>query len=130
MNRLLLLCGLTITLQSTVLANEYPDKCRSGSIVKRDMFYQSGISSPFRRDDSRWEQAKFEVSIDHGKYRYSYMNCWSDGYCEWIDTRWSRLGKSSHGAFQTKHGYSGFYGTMKNSDSVYVCWYRVERRYR
>lgn len=105
-------------------ADDYPDKCREGYIVKRNLFTHSGVSSPFRYKDHRYEENKIEVNIKGDRYQYSYKHCWSDGECAWIDSGWERLGRSSHGQAHTRDGYGAFFGTVENTNSFYVCWYR------
>lgn len=105
-------------------ANEYPDKCRNGNIIKRDLLTSSGESSPLKRRDARYDENHVRVEIQDDRYRYSYKNCWSSGDCAWVDSRWNALGKSNHGAVSSTHGYGAYFGTMQDSSSVYVCWYK------
>ena len=124
MKRLTLLFLCSVVLSFPAFAEDYPDKCRNGYIIKRDLFSSSGTTSPLRRKDRRYEENKMNVTINNGKYKYSYKHCWSDGECSWIDTNWSTLGKSSHGQAHTRDGYSAFMGTMSGANSFYVCWFK------
>lgn len=104
---------------------DYPEKCNSGYIIKRDVFFSSGTSSPLRRNDPRYEETKVEVRIRNGEYDWIYKQCWSNGVCSWVGGQsWRPLGRSSHSAGNTRFGYNFYSGTMPGSKSFYVCWFR------
>lgn len=112
---------------TTILySSSYPQKCDGGDILKREIMVQSGVSSMISMNSRHYDECKFSISIKNNKYAYSYKNCWSDGTCQWIDSNWETLYDSNHGAFQTKCGYGGYFGTIPSSDGIYICWYKTD----
>ena len=115
------------TLRLTADPNrDYPDKCRSGYIVKRELFTTSGVTHPFRefRRSGPGQRCRIEVRFSGRKFALNYRHCWADGDCSWVDeSPWS-VGKSTHGAAHLGCGYGAYYGTMPSSESVYICWFK------
>ena len=107
-------------------SRDYPDKCRSGYIVKRELFTTSGVTHPFResRRSGPGQRCRIEVRFSGRKFALNYRQCWADGDCAWVDeTPWS-VGNSTHGAAHLGCGYGAYYGTMPSSESVYICWFK------
>ena len=105
---------------------DYPDKCRSGYIVKRELFTTSGVTHPFRefRRSGPGQRCRIEVRFSGRKFALNYRQCWADGDCAWVDeSPWS-VGNSTHGAAHLGCGYGAYYGTMPSSESVYICWFK------
>jgi hypothetical protein len=105
------------------LAGDFPAKCNSGNIVQRDALRSTGWSAPVSSRHPRFDQSRYKVEIDGGRYREQFMSCNAYGDCEWIDTDWRRLSESSHGMIHNPAGYEAFRGTLPDGEGLYVCWF-------
>ena len=105
---------------------DYPDKCWSGYVIKRELITENRTTRPHRgsfrgRAD---RECRINVRFSGRQYVLNYLHCWSDGVCSWIDDSPWTVGNSSHGAAHLRCGYGAYHGTMPGAESVYVCWFR------
>ena len=105
---------------------DYPPKCSSGYIIKRELITESRTTHPhsgrFRRGSD--SQCRIDVRFNGQQYALEYLHCWSDGGCLWQNTSPNTVGDSSHSMAHLRCGYGAYYGTMSGSESLYVCWFR------
>ena len=79
-------------------SRDFPDKCRSGYIVKCELFTTSGVTHPFRefRRSGPGQWGRIEVRFSGSQFALDYSQCWADGDCAWIDQRPWPVGNSTH----------------------------------
>ena len=105
---------------------DYPPKCSSGYIIKRELITESRTTHPhsgrFRGGSD--SECRIDVRFNGRQYALEYLHCWSDGGCLWQNTSPSTVGDSSHSMAHLRCGYGAYFGTMPGSESLYVCWFR------
>ena len=105
---------------------DYPPKCSSGYIIKRELITESRTTHPrsgrLRRGSD--SECRIDVRFNGRHYALEYLHCWSDGGCLWQNTSPKSVGNSSHSMAHLRCGYAAYFGTMPGSESLYVCWFR------
>ena len=103
---------------------DYPPKCSSGYIIKRELITESRSTHPHGRRFRGDSECRIDVRFSGRRYALEYLHCWSDGGCLWQNTSPRTVGDSSHSMAHLRCGYAAYYGTMPGSESLYVCWFR------